>query len=666
MLNIAQTVFKRKIFSTIGLPIILLLSLSGISIWQITRLLSVMNWVEHTDQVIAQAHLTQKLLVDFETGVRGYQLTGNPEFLQPYEQSNSQINAAFDKLGNLVSDNPAQTQRLKLIRVQQTNWNRQFSQAIARKERGEVEPIAGFEARKRIMDRMRNEIANFIATEEQLRNQRTQTVQATTMQVILTSIALAIVIGIFLAYFIWRQVRQVSQTYQTALITAEQQTENAQQQAQQAQRAAQRLAALNNIDRAILRAESIESLISNALTQMRQILPYQQAFVAVFDFETSTSKIIAGSTTTGELRPPIGTQMSLTDFAANTTELQNIRYIADLATAQSCPPILAQLRSQGLRCSICLPMFAQEILFGELNLSTTVVDGFDNEAYNIASEVTAQLAIAIQQSLLREQLQSYANELEQRVIERTAQLQETNQELEAFTYTISHDLRAPLRTMQGFAQALEEDYTDKLDSVGQEYIEYITEGAVQMDTLIADLLAYSRLSRAEIQMQEVDLTSVVKEALKQVSTELQEQQAQVTVAKPLPAAIAHRSTLVQVVTNLLSNAMKFVQPGIQPKVEIYAKEQHNYIQLFVSDNGIGIAPEHQERIFRVFERLHGVEIYPGTGIGLAIVRKGVERMNGRTGVESQLGAGSRFWIALPKAVSHSNDTDDASTPHSDN
>ncbi|WP_445633050.1 histidine kinase [Nostoc sp. DSM 114161] len=659
MLNIAQSVFRRKIFSTIGLPIILLLSLSGISIWQITRLLSVMNWVEHTDQVIAQAYLTQKLLVDLETGVRGYQLTGNREFLQPYEQSNSQINTVFEKLANLVSDNPTQTQRLKLIRVQQTNWNREISQAIARKERGETETLAGFQLRKRITDRIRNEIANFIGTEEQLRTQRTQAVQVTTQQVIFTSIGLAIVIGSFLAYFIWRQVLQVSQNYQTALTIAE-------QQAQQAQRAAQRLAALHNIDRAILRAESIESLISNALSKMREILPYQQGFAAVFDFETCTSRIIAGSITDKELQSLIGAQMPLTDFAANASELQSIRYIADLVTAQFCPPILVELRSQGIRSSLCIPMFVEEKLFGEMNLSTTVVDAFDREAHNIAYEVTAQLAIAIQQSLLREQIQTYANELEKRVAERTAQLQETNQELEAFTYTISHDLRAPLRTMQGFAQALQEDYTDKLDSAGQEYIQYITEGAVQMDTLIADLLAYSRLSRAQIQMQKVDLTSVVEDALKQLSTELQEKQAQITVAKPLPPAIAHRSTLVQVVINLIGNAMKFVQPGIQPRIQIYAAEQQNWIQLSVLDNGIGIAPEHQERIFRVFERLHGVETYPGTGIGLAIVRKGVERMNGRAGVESQLGAGSRFWIALPKAVFHSNDSDDASTPHSDN
>ncbi|MDZ8187715.1 MAG: CHASE3 domain-containing protein [Nostoc sp. ChiSLP02] len=666
MLNIAETLFRRKIIRTIGLPILLLLSLSGISIWQIYRLLSVMSWVEHTDQVIAQAYLTQKLLLDLETGVRGYQLTGNWEFLQPYRQSSSQINTAFDKLANLVVDNPIQTQRLKVIRFHETNWNNLISQALARKERGEVEPIGGFKIRKRIMDEMRTEIAKLIDTEEQLRTQRTQAVQATTMQVIAISIILAIVFGIFLAYFISRQVFQVSQTYQSALITAQQEAENAQQQAQQAQRAAQRLAALHNIDRAILRSESIESLISNALTEMRQILPYQQAFVAVFDFETSTSKIIAGSINNGELQPPIGTQMSFTEFATNTTELENIRYTPDLAIAQSYPPILAQLHSQGMRCSLAIPMFAEETLFGELNLSTTVADAFNQEAHNIAFEVTAQLAIAIQQSLLREQLQSYANELEERVVERTAQLQETNQELEAFTYTISHDLRAPLRTMQGFAQALEEDYTDKFDSVGQQYIQFITEGAIQMDTLIADLLAYSRLSRAQIQMQKVDLTSVVEEALKQLTAQLQEQQAQVTVKKPLPLVMAHRPTLVQVLINLLNNAIKFVRSGIQPKIQIYAQEHQNSIQLSIVDNGIGIAPQHQERIFRVFERLHGVEIYPGTGIGLAIVRKGLERMNGRAGVESQLGAGSRFWIALPKAVLHSNDSDDASTPDFDN
>ena len=658
MLQITQVAFRRRLIGAIALPIILLLSLSGVSIWQINRLLWAMQWVEHTDRVIAQANALQKLLLDLETGVRGYQITSKPEFLEPYQQANSTINTTFDRLGDLVSDNPQQSQRLRQIKVEQTGWKKSISQAIARKQRGEAEPLSAIEVRKQSMDAMRNQITDIIATEEQLRYQRNQAVQQTTERVIFTSIILSLAAGGILAFYIRRQISHVSDNYENALKTAQVQTENV-------QLSAQRLAALHNIDRAILAAESIKSLIRSALTQMRQLVPYEQAFVALFNFEAGTAEIVAGISTK-ELQPLEGTKMAASDFAPEQSLRQNLSYVKDLTNVELYPPVLAQLHSAGMRCCLRIPMLVKETLLGELNLAATQTDVFDAQGQDVVIEVAAQLAIAIQQSLLREQLQNYALELEQRVAERTAQLQETNQELEAFTYTISHDLRAPLRTMQGFAQALQEDYTDKLDSVGQEYIQYITEGAVQMDTLIAELLAYSRLSRAQIQMQKVDLTDVVEEALKQLSKELQEQQAQVTVAKPLPPVMAHRSTLVQIVTNLLSNAMKFVQPGIQPKVKIYAEEQQDSIQLSILDNGIGIAPEHQERIFRVFERLHGVEIYPGTGIGLAIVRKGLERMGGRAGVESQSGTGSRFWIALPKAVPHSNDKNDASTPHSDN
>ncbi|MBD2531796.1 CHASE3 domain-containing protein [Nostoc flagelliforme FACHB-838] len=657
MLQITQVAFRRRLIGAIALPIILLLSLSGVSIWQINRLLSAMHWVEHTDQVIARANGLQKLLLDLETGVRGYQLTSKPHFLEPYQQANFTINNTFDELGDLVSDNPQQSQRLRQIKAEQTGWNKSISQAIARKQKGETESLSAIELRKQSMDVMRNQITDFIATEEQLRYRRNQTVQQTTGRVIFTSIILSLAAGGVLAFYIRRQIAHVSDNYENALKTAQVQTENV-------QLSAQRLAALHDIDRAILAAESIKSLARTALTQMRQLVPYEQAFVALFDFQADTAEIVAGSSTK-ELQPLEGTKMAASDFAPEQIQ-QDFNYVKDLTNVELYPPVLAQLHSAGMGCCLRIPMLVEETLLGELNLAATQTAVFDAQAQDVVIEVAAQLAIAIQQSLLREQLQNYALELEQRVAERTAQLQETNQELEAFTYTISHDLRAPLRTMQGFAQALQEDYTDKLDSVGQEYIQYITEGAVQMDTLIAELLAYSRLSRAQIQMQKVDLTNVVEEALKQLSKELQEQQAEVTVAKPLPPAMAHRSTLVQVVTNLLSNAMKFVQPGIKPKLQIYAEDQQDSIQLSIVDNGIGIAPEHQERIFRVFERLHGVEIYPGTGIGLAIVRKGLERMNGRAGVESQLGTGSRFWIALPKAVLHSNDANDASTPHSDN
>jgi signal transduction histidine kinase len=254
--------------------------------------------------------------------------------------------------------------------------------------------------------------------------------------------------------------------------------------------------------------------------------------------------------------------------------------------------------------------------------------------------------------------------LEDKVRERTVELEDRNEELEAFGYTISHDLRAPLRAMFGFSQALLEDYGDRLDDKGREYAQRVVTGAQSMDQLIRDLLAYSRVSRAELKLGRVDLSRVLREATTQLQVEVRNRGARVRVEEPLPAVLGHEATLGQVVANLLSNGIKFVAPDRTPELRIRAELREGKagggeagggadggwrLRLWVEDNGIGIATEHHERIFRVFERLHSTEAYPGTGIGLAIVRKGMERMGGRAGVESRPGDGSRFWIELPAA-----------------
>ncbi|MBE9178798.1 response regulator [Oculatella sp. LEGE 06141] len=261
------------------------------------------------------------------------------------------------------------------------------------------------------------------------------------------------------------------------------------------------------------------------------------------------------------------------------------------------------------------------------------------------------------------QLQHLNEVLEGRVTERTAQLEATNRELEStnqrlatanqnlqdFAYSVSHDLRAPLRAIQAFAQILLEEHTNQLDAIGQDYLQRIYVDTQQTDRLIQDLLAYSQLSQADIPLQPIDLERVVTSVLMQLAPELEQRQARVVVEPFTGMAIADRLTLTQVLTNLLTNAIKFVAPGVQPQVRLWAETRGDRIRLWIADNGIGIAPEAQQRIFNVFERLHGGEVYPGTGIGLAIVRKGIEQMNGQIGVESQPGQGSRFWIELSLA-----------------
>jgi signal transduction histidine kinase len=272
-----------------------------------------------------------------------------------------------------------------------------------------------------------------------------------------------------------------------------------------------------------------------------------------------------------------------------------------------------------------------------------VRDGSDSIVgwFGTNTDVTEQREA--QQSLL-----ALTRTLEERVQRRTAELEESNAALEAFGYSVSHDLRAPLRTMQGFARALLEDYGPRLDDDGRDYATRITAGAARMDQLIQDLLAYSLLSRTEIKAEPVSLDAVLRLAERQLEPALLEHHGTLTIRSPLPRVLGHETTLVQVFVNLLSNALKFIAPGAMPEVEVWSERRAGRVRVFVRDNGIGIQPEHQERIFAVFERLHGSETYPGTGIGLAIVKKGIERLRGRSGVDSAPGRGSTFWIELPE------------------
>jgi signal transduction histidine kinase len=439
------------------LALVLLFINSLVSYRNIRRLIENQRSVSHTHQVLAQLEETLSTLKDAETGQRGYLLTGDENYLRPYQQAIAQISTSIDSLRKLTADNPKYEQPLYILQQRITAKLAELEVTIKlRREQGFDAAVAVVRTNrgKQIMDNIRQQIAEMKALENSLLQQRAKESQASVQQTLVT--------------------------------------------------------------------------------------------------------------------------------------------------------------------------------------------------FSLATGVNLALLALVYYLSRRNQLQSEQEKatLEKRVFERTQKLQAANEDLEAFGYTVSHDLQAPLRAMHGFAEALLEDYGDVIDELGKEYARRIIISAMRLEDLIQDLLAYSHLNRAELSLKAIDLTQLMSDVIKQIQPEIEEKKAEIQIQSPLPQVIGHRPTLVQVITNLLSNAMKFVEVGVRPQIQVWAERHDNWVRLWVADNGIGIAPEHQKRIFQVFERLHGQETYSGTGIGLAIVRKSVERMDGQVGLESQSGEGSRFWIEL--------------------
>jgi PAS domain S-box-containing protein len=244
----------------------------------------------------------------------------------------------------------------------------------------------------------------------------------------------------------------------------------------------------------------------------------------------------------------------------------------------------------------------------------------------------------------REDLERHAERLEATVAERTAKLRESIGELEAFSYSLSHDMRAPLRAIQGFSQIALEDCGEE----SAQFVRKAITAAARLDRMIQQLLSFTKVARQEIRIEPLDVECLVRDIIGE-RQELQAPHAEVIVQSPLRSMLGHEASLTQCLTNLLSNSVKFVPRGAKPRVVVYSEPKGTVVRLWIEDNGIGIAPAAQAGLFEMFYRINSGSDYEGTGIGLAIVRKAVERMGGKVGIESEPGQGSRFWIELPEA-----------------
>jgi PAS domain S-box-containing protein len=302
-------------------------------------------------------------------------------------------------------------------------------------------------------------------------------------------------------------------------------------------------------------------------------------------------------------------------------------------------PTVQAVKTLGIRAYSCHPMMVGDQLIGTLAFASRQRDAFDREDQDFFATLARYVAIARERARLTTELRRHTENLQELVAERT-------EELERFSYSIMHDMRAPLRAMQGFGQMLREEYGDKLDDAGADFLRRIAEAAQRMDHLITDALNYSKIMRKEFELEPVDAGALLR-GIVESYPQFQPPHAEIEIAKNFPTVMGNSAGLTQCFSNLIENAIKFAKPGQMARLRISAEKRGEFVRLWFEDNGIGVAREHQRRIFVMFQQLD--KETEGTGIGLALVQKAVERMKGKVGIESKVGEGSRFWVELANA-----------------
>ena len=412
------------------------------------------------------------------------------------------------------------------------------------------------------------------------------------------------------------------------------------------------LVALHRVGTVCNRMLDMTRVSEEVLDVLEKIMDYRRGTVVVRDVSDGHLELLAH------------TRMGL-DEAAHQAELERVRNlirhkkgITRWVIEHEEPLCLGDVKAdpryleadENIRSEMAVPLTVGEHTIGAINVESERINAFSNDDQRLLSILASQAAVALENARLFEIIRKKTSILEVQVAERTEQLTQAFKELESFSYSVSHDLRAPLRAIQGFAEIIYRRHRSALNEEARHYFNNILLAAERMERLIDDLLSYSRLGRKSIVLQAVWLQEALDPALDDLAALVAESGAQIDISADLPSVIGDHTLLHQIFTNLLKNALTYRREDVPLHITVSARDDDTHTVICVTDNGIGIAPEYFEKVFNVFQRLHAEDEYPGTGIGLAIVKKSVEMMNGSVWIESAEGEGSRFCIRLVRVT----------------
>lgn len=406
------------------------------------------------------------------------------------------------------------------------------------------------------------------------------------------------------------------------------------------QRRIQELYVLNAVAQSGAAASSEDELLEAVVETLHQSLYPDIVGVALWDADARLMR--AHPKAHRGLPPQMGSQMAsspgmgVVGIVTASLKPYRVRDVND----PNYQPVDPAIRSE-----LCVPILAGDKLLGVLNVESRQSDAFGDADENLLFTLAGQLASALERLRAEQQLRALNSQLEQRVMERTAELERANKELEAFSYSVSHDLRTPLRAINSYTRIIKDDFSGAIEPEGLGFLDKVIAASLKMTRLIDDLLEFSRTSRQALNRQVVDMRAAVQYVIESFGPEMESRQVE-WVVTDLPSAQADPALIQQVYANLIGNAVKYTGKSNQARIEVGHFFQGDSVVYFVRDNGAGFDMQYADQLFGVFQRLHREDEFAGTGIGLAIVKRIVERHGGRVWVEAEVDQGAAFFFTL--------------------